>query len=181
MKTVKISLRPLQVNDLPLMHRWLNTPHVSQWWNLDGNHHPTPEEVNRKYSPRIAGKEPVNCYIIHYGGKPIGMIQCYDLDDYPAEKETFGVAGKCTGIDIFIGEEEYVHQGLGSSIIRTFLTEVVFANPETQYAMIDPYIENEIAIKAYQKAGFRYLKTVWYETDQAREAIYTIRRNEIEE
>jgi hypothetical protein len=107
------------------------------------------------------------------------MIQSYDLEKEREEKSLFEVAGKCTGIDLFIGEADYVHKGLGSGIIRVFLKDIVFSNPLVECAVIDPQVENKAAIKAYEKAGFHYLRTVWYEADQVNEAILTISRDEI--
>lgn len=179
MKAPDISFPPLREDDLPLVQRWLNTPHVSEWWSLDGSHHPSLEEVSAKYSPRLTEKEPVDCYIIGFSNKPIGMIQACNLDDYPAEKKTFGVAGRCISIDLFIGEEDYVHRGLGADIIRCFLKDVVFADPAVDHAVIDPQVENIIAIRAYEKAGFKHMRTVWYEPDKVREAIMTISRDAI--
>jgi RimJ/RimL family protein N-acetyltransferase len=174
----KISFKPLQEKDLPLMHRWLNTQHVSEWWSLDGNHHPSMEEVVSHFSPRVKGKEPVDVFIIVYDGKPIGMIQSCRLDDYPEEKALFGLDDRCAGIDIFIGEEDYVHKGLGSGIIREFLKQVVFSKYNADSCIIDPQVENKIAIRAYEKVGFKYLRTVWYEKDKMDENIYIIRRDE---
>ena len=28
----RIRFRPLRMDDLELMHRWLNAPHVAKWW-----------------------------------------------------------------------------------------------------------------------------------------------------
>jgi RimJ/RimL family protein N-acetyltransferase len=179
MKTGKITFRPLRENDLSLLHRWLNTPHVSEWWSVDGNHNPTLEEVAAHYTPRITAVENVDCYIIHYEGKPIGMIQSYDLDKEPEEKILFGLGGKCTGLDMLIGEEDYAHRGLGAVIIRSFLRDIVFERVETECAVIDPSSDNKIARRAYEKAGFKYLRTVWYEPDHVYEAIMTISRSEI--
>ncbi|MGD0779492.1 MAG: GNAT family N-acetyltransferase [Dehalococcoidales bacterium] len=181
MKAGKTTFKRLQRKDLPLMHRWLNTPHVSEWWNLDGNNHPSLEEVSRHFSPRIEGKDPVDVYMIIYNDKPIGMVQSCKLDDFPMEKANFGLDRSCVGIDIFIGEESYVHHGLGSGIIREFLKNIVFEKYNVDCCIVDPYVENEIAIKAYKKAGFKYLKTVWYEKDGRREHLLSINRDELKE
>ena len=173
----RINFKPLLEKDLPMLHRWFNSPHVSEWWSIDGNSNPSLEEVTAKYSPRIAEKEHVDCYIILCGKKPIGMIQACDLDAYPEEKKTFGIEGKCTGLDLCIGEEDYVHRGLGSRIIHNFLQNVVFRDSSVECAVIDPQVENKIAIRAYEKAGFKYLRTVWYEPDHKHEAIMTLPRS----
>lgn len=174
----KIVFRLLQKKDLTQMHRWLNTQHVSQWWSLDGNHHPSIEEVVRHYTPRINGEDPVDVFIVEYNGQPIGMIQSYQLDSYPEEKANFGIDRCCAGLDIFIGEEDYVHCGLGSIIIKEFLEKVIFKKCDVDYCIIDPQVENKTAIRAYEKAGFKFLKTIWNEKDQQQENILVINREE---
>jgi aminoglycoside 6'-N-acetyltransferase len=161
------------------MYHWFNTPHVSEWWSFDGNHHPSLQEVKSKYSPRVLGKENVECYIFSCDGKPIGMIQSSCLDKEPAEKAVFGVGDNCTGIDLLIGDAEYLHKGLGSKIVRQFLKEKVFSDKKTASCVADPYVKNKISIRCCQKAGFHYLRTIWYEPEKKREDIYIIYRDEI--
>lgn len=178
MKAGKIIFRRIKESDLPLLHKWFNTPHVSKWWEIDGNHHPSLNEVKKHYSPRVTGDERVDVYLIIHDGTPIGMVQSYNLDDEPAEKANFGLDRSCAGIDMLIGEPDYVHRGLGSGIIREFLKEIIFKEYDVDCCIVDPYVKNEIAIKAYKKAGFRYLKTVWYEKERKREHILSIDREE---
>ena len=138
-----ISFRALDRGDLPLMHRWLNTPHVAEWWSDDGR---SLDEIVANYSPRIDGKEDVRCFVIVFDGTTIGYIQ-----EYPAGENS-------AGIDLFIGEVEFLHRGLGVSIIRQFLIDIVFANPAVESCIIDPSVSNRVAIRAYEKAGFRFFK-----------------------
>jgi RimJ/RimL family protein N-acetyltransferase len=175
----KIEFKILQEKDLFLMHRWLNTPHVSEWWNLEGNHHPSMGEVINHYSPRIKGEEAVDVFIIIYDSKPIGMIQSCCLDNEPEEKAKIGLDHSCAGIDLFIGEEKYVHRGLGSDIIRGFLKDVVFKKYDVDYCIIDPQVENKIAIKAYEKVGFKYFKTYYNPKDTVDAYVMVISRDEL--
>jgi aminoglycoside 6'-N-acetyltransferase len=69
------------------------------------------------------------------------------------------------GLDLFIGEEAFLHRGLGAQILRTFLRDVIFADDRVGRAIIGPDERNAIAIRAYEKAGFRYLKTVVIEDE----------------
>jgi RimJ/RimL family protein N-acetyltransferase len=62
------------------------------------------------------------------------------------------------GIDLFIGEDAYLHRGLGSRILRAFVNNVIVPSGVTTVS-IDPSAENRIAIRAYEKAGFRHLLT----------------------
>jgi aminoglycoside 6'-N-acetyltransferase len=178
-KTGKITSRRIKESDLPLLHRWFNMPHVNEWWEIDGNHHPSLNLVKKHYSPRILGDERVDVYLIIHDGKPIGMVQSCKMGDEPDEKANFGLDRSCAGIDMLIGEPVYVHRGLGSGIIREFLKEIIFKEYDVDWCIVDPYVKNEIAIKAYKKAGFKYLRTVWYEKEHKREHILYIEREEI--
>ncbi|MBN1161207.1 MAG: acetyltransferase [Dehalococcoidales bacterium] len=178
-KAGKTTFSRVKESDLPLLHRWFNTPHVSKWWEIDGKRHPSLDLVKKHYSPRISGDERVDVYLIIHDGTPIGMVQLCKMDDEPAEKANFGLDRNCAGIDLLIGEADYVHRGLSSGIIREFLKQIVFKEYDVDRCIADPYVKNEIAIKAYKKAGFKYLRTVWYEKEGKREHILCIDRNEI--
>lgn len=157
MNIERITFRELRENDLPLMFKWLNRPHVLTWYKESLSQ----EDVDRKYLPRINGQDPVSCYLIIYNGMPIGHVQSCKMDNYPVDKESLQLPQGCAGIDIFIGEEDYIHRGLGSTIIKNFLKEVVFVKYDVKYCVLDPEPQNEVAIKAYKKAGFKYVKTIW--------------------
>jgi RimJ/RimL family protein N-acetyltransferase len=140
-----IGFRKLERRDLPLMHRWLNTPHVAQWWPDEAL---ALDQIVARYTPRIDGLEDVRCFVIAHGDTPIGYIQVSPVDE------------RSVGIDLLIGEVEFYHRGLGASIIRKFLGRVVFADPAIENCVIDPTVSNRGAIRAYEKAGFRYFETV---------------------
>ena len=153
----KITFRPLAVADIPLTHNWLLAPHVYEWY---GKKPPTLEEVEKKYLPRVNGKEPTSCFLILYNGTPIGQIQMYKINDYPNYKKIIQINENAAGVDLFIGEKEYQHKGLGSIIMQQFLKNFVFARLAVDSCIIGPNPKNISAIKSYQKAGFKHLKTI---------------------
>lgn len=152
-----IHFRTLDRGDLPLMHRWLNTPHVVEWWPDDAL---TLDQIIAKYSPRIDGKEDVRCFVIVHGDAPIGYIQRYPIDGNSEYARHVAAPERAAGIDLFIGAVEFHHRGLGAPIIRQFLNDIVFSDPAVESCIIDPAVSNRGAIRAYEKAGFRFLKTV---------------------
>lgn len=149
-----ISFRPMVESDFPDIHRWRNQPHVLEWWH-DAL---TPEQVAAKYLPRIRGEEPIRCYIILIDGNPAGMIQTYRVGDDPDYAVHLPVSPDTAGVDLYIGEERYLHRGLGSRTLHAFLEDIVFPSGVTTVS-IDPSVENRIAIRSYEKAGFRHLIT----------------------
>ncbi len=156
-----IGFRTLKHADLPLMYRWRSMPHVSRWYyDKRPSVPPTCREVTAEYTPCIEGKEPTNCFLIMYVDKFIGYIQTYRIVDYPDYSRYVDEAEDAAGVDLFIGEAEYIHRGLGSGILRKFLRDIVFFNADIVSCIIGPEPGNRAAIRAYEKAGFRYLKTI---------------------
>ncbi len=144
------------MDDLELMHRWLNAPHVVKWWGAGL----TLEAVVAKYGPRIARREPTRCFLMLYADEPIGYIQTYRISSYPEYSSALALDEAAAGIDLFIGSAEHINRGLGAPLIVKFLRTIVFADPEVDSCIIGPAAGNRAAIRSYEKAGFRYLKTV---------------------
>lgn len=169
-----IGFRRLAAADLPRLHRWLNAPHVARWYRGEG----TPEEIRARYAEKAAGTSPTAAYVILVGGEPVGYIQTYLVCGWPEYARQVEVDTAAAGLDLFIGEGAYVHRGLGPLIIRQFLREVVFADPEIESCVIGPEVGNRAAIGAYEKAGFRYLKTVHVSGEPEPEYLMRITREE---
>jgi RimJ/RimL family protein N-acetyltransferase len=151
-----IAFRSLTMNDLPLMHRWLNTGFVKQWYNEPWSY----EEVVAHYGPRVLEQDATYPFIILYGETPIGYVQTYRIADTPEYAAAVQVDEDAAGIDLFIGDESYIHRGLGSHILTRFMQHHVWRLTGATVCIIGPEPKNAVAIRAYEKAGFRYLKTV---------------------
>ncbi len=155
---VQLGFRPLTESDLALMHRWLNEPGaVFQWYGV--NRSTTLDEIRAEYLPMLTGLEPTQPFLITFAGEPIGYIQRYDHRDWPDYWGHLAMSS-AAGIDLFIGEAAFRHRGLGSALIRRFLIEHVFVDPAIDRCVIDPDPANAAAIRAYEKTGFRWFRTV---------------------
>jgi aminoglycoside 6'-N-acetyltransferase len=143
-----------------MVHRWLSNDHVAEWYPIANVRRPPPDLVRRHYLPRLRGEEPGWLFAITLNNRPVGLIQTYFVRDFPNYAAAVQVEDGAAGVDLFIGEEDAVHRGLGSLILRRFLREIVFGEMGAAVCVIGPRPENRIAIRAYDKAGFRYLKTV---------------------
>lgn len=148
--------------DLPLMHRWLNTAHVQQWWDSGAV---TMDEVVAKYGPRIRGEQPTDPYLILYEAQSIGYIQTYRIADYHVHAQNIELNEDAAGLDLFIGEVAFVGKGLGSHVVARFVREVIFSRGPFVSVMLDPEPANQVAIRTYEKAGFRHVKTIWDRVD----------------
>ena len=133
---------PMSSTDLPLIRRWLETPHVSEWWH-------DPAEQFELVSGDLDHPDMAQ-YIVTSDGRPFAYLQCYNLSDW---NTGFGPQPDGTrGLDQFIGEADMLDRGHGSAFIRVF-TERLLANG-TPRVVIDPDPGNARAIRAYEKAGF---------------------------
>jgi RimJ/RimL family protein N-acetyltransferase len=148
--------RPMVADDLPLLHEWIQRPHVRRWWREQR----ALEQVVEHYLPAIEGGDPTDHYLVLLDDRPVGMLQTYLVADYPEYAELVGVDDSATaGVDILIGEEELTGQGLGTEVLRRFVDDVVFARPETTRCIADPDVENRASIRAFEKAGFHVERT----------------------
>jgi RimJ/RimL family protein N-acetyltransferase len=107
----------------------------------------------------MSGADPTDHYIILLDGRPIGDIQSYRIDDHPEYAAQIAIGRPAVGIDLFIGEPELIGRGHGPELIRAFLRDVAFPKYGLDLCVIGPTRSNAAAIHAYQKAGFRFLKT----------------------
>jgi RimJ/RimL family protein N-acetyltransferase len=162
--------------DFEILHKWLNTDFVKKWYSQQDW---TYDEIVKKYTPYVLKQKPIESFIILYDGKKIGYIQTYFLKDYPEYNMFIQAGDDSAGIDLLIGEKEYIHKGLGQKIIRKFVKDIVFSNKYVNKCIIGPEPKNIAAIKAYEKAGFRFVKTIKIPDEKEPEYIMEILRNEI--
>jgi len=131
---------------------------VSRWW-ADPPRDTYPDDELDKYRSRIRGDaDPTLLFLVRHCGRPIGFIQCYRIDDYDEYGQALALDFPAAGIDVFIGEPADIGTGRGPELIRAFLREVVFARYDVDDCVIGPSVKNTSAIRAYEKAGFRFFK-----------------------
>jgi RimJ/RimL family protein N-acetyltransferase len=107
----------------------------------------------------IRGLDPTDYHVIMLDGRPIGEIQSYRIDDDPEYAAQVAVGRPALGIDLFIGEPDCIGRGHGPALIRAFLRDIAFPRYGVELCVIGPTASNAAAIRAYEKAGFRFVKT----------------------
>jgi RimJ/RimL family protein N-acetyltransferase len=73
---IPVTLRPMIEQDLPMLHDWLNRPHIVEWWGGE-EERPTLEDVLEHYLPGVLAEASVMPYIAMLGEEPIGYAQSY--------------------------------------------------------------------------------------------------------
>ena len=154
---MKLEFRRLEEGDLHLLHEWLQREHVRRWWDK----HETYEDVVEHYLPAIRGDDPTDLYVIEVDGEAAGFIETYLVSDYPEYEALVGTGGGVAGVDLFLADEARTGRGLGTAVLAQFLDDVIFAAPATTACIADPDAENSASIRAFQKAGFTEVRTVF--------------------
>jgi aminoglycoside 6'-N-acetyltransferase len=165
-------------NDLPLVSDWQNAPEVQQWY---GKGNASKEQVEAHYQEEL-DEVPRRTwhYIIQIDGMDAGLIQTYLLSSYPDVDEYVQEGDGTAMVDIFL-TPEFMHKGHGSHIMRKFLWDYVFSGKLffANKCTIGPEPKNLSAIRMYEKAGFRWVKTIWLPFENEPEYIMVMNKNDL--
>lgn len=156
-----IHFKPLTENDLPLLHAWLQKPHVKLLYARGKNY--TLDMIREKYLPRILNSESIPNFIVYANNIPIGYIQLYCLtyslpdgvQDYTHSLFENRNPRDMAGIDLFIADEAYLHKGFGAIILKDFIQQYVKGN--FSLLIVDPLKSNKQAIQFFETFGFKKL------------------------
>src|ERR1700755_2194826 len=108
---------PMTSADLLLIRRWLETPHVSEWWH-------DPAEQCELVSGDLDHPDMAQ-FIVTADGREFAYLQCYNLGTWDTG---FGQQPDGTrGLDQFIGEADMVGRGHGSAFVRLFSGQLLAA------------------------------------------------------
>ena len=173
----RITFQQLAAADFPLLHRWLNNAEVALFYGAgdDNRKNPTLEELVAEYAPSLEPGSPTHSFTILLDGRQVGYIQCYRVGDYAEYAKAIDLDDDAWAIDLYVGEDDARGRGLGARVIELFVEEQVFSRPGVMTCLLCPEPENERGIRAYEKAGFRYVKTVWVAEENAH--AYVMRRD----
>jgi RimJ/RimL family protein N-acetyltransferase len=155
---------PMQEADLPLLRRWLELPHVAEWWG-------DAETELAHIRDMIEGRDTTRPFIFSVDGAPVGYIQYWFIGhhqnatwiaDHPWLAE---LPADAVGVDLSIGDPDKLGRGIGSGALRAFAQRLISEGHRT--IIIDPDPANTRAVRAYEKAGFRPLPRLLGRTGDA--------------
>lgn len=146
----EVRLRRAVRADWDLIRGWLGRPDIEAWW---GPRAATEAEVN------IAlGSAHAICRIIEADGVPVGYAHAVDATMWGEELPEDLEPGTWD-LDLFIASEEHRGRGVGQAALAQ-LKDEVFETTLAAAVCVFPSIRNERAVRAYERAGFRW-KRIW--------------------
>lgn len=160
MTSNNIIFKKISENDLKLLQQWFQIPHILKWYARDEIY--SFEMIQEKYLPRI-GDPTIQSYIIYDHDQSVGYIQIYHVNSHLPE----GVINyhhplfndfkpnTLAGIDLFIADENYLHTGFSSKVLKEFIK--VYINGKFSAVLVDPVKQNITAISFFEKNGFKHI------------------------
>ena len=151
---VHVQVRPFLPEDVTIYFEWAERPHVKDVWFWPGFQ---PKEAILE---KIGIKNGIDLpFTILVGDVPIGHIVCWDMHARNLKKPHVqdrytGSPPGCYGIDMFIGESDYLGRGYGTEALKQ-LADLLFLQHGAARLFINPDPENIAACRCYAKAGFK--------------------------
>ncbi|MEJ7790264.1 MAG: GNAT family protein [Thermoleophilaceae bacterium] len=138
----RVLLQPLLAEHVPELQRIVATPGVLRWWG--------PQEPGWPLDEQDA-----ESWTVRHDGRIVGLIQASEENE-----PRFRYAG----IDIFLDSSAHGH-GLGTDAVYTLARHLIRDRGHHRL-VIDPAADNAVAIRCYEKVGFRRVGTLRsYERD----------------
>ncbi len=152
----KISLRPLETEDIELLYQWENNMEI---WNVSNTKTPFSKYILAEYlkesAKDIYETKQLRLVIQNENTEAIGAVDLFDFDPYHMR----------AGIGILIHSAENRNHGYGFDALNAIFDYAVEALGLKQlYANIS--IKNEVSIHLFEKAGFIQsgIKKNWLKT-----------------
>lgn len=139
----RIYFRPLELEDLEVLQRWINDPENHQFFTIFG---PVNRGQEREWLEGIPKREGTFAFgiALKAGDRPIGTIElrCGDRPHRSGE------------IGIMIGERGFKGQGYGTEAMRLILA-YGFRTLNLHRIGLRVFANNPRGIRCYEKAGFK--------------------------
>ena len=145
-----VSLRPASDADWQTIRAWLARPDIQRWWG--------PSAAAEAEVITALGSDQAIARMVQVDGQDVGYGHAVDAmlwgDDLPGDLEP-----GTWDLDIFIASPDHRGKGVGAQAL-TLLRDEVFSTTLAIAVSVFPSIENEPAVRAYEKVGFRW-KQIW--------------------
>jgi len=138
----KTRLRPMRVDDMPLVMRWFNDPDVRHWLHQSDRPDADLEAVREHFWRPVAEGRAV-AWVIEAEGRPVGTLRLLEIDPHHDRAE----------LAVSIGESEHWGRGFGTDAIIQALNHAFRTLGLRRVGLITD-ADNARGIRCYEKAGF---------------------------
>ncbi|BBL77213.1 GNAT family N-acetyltransferase [Methylomagnum ishizawai] len=148
-----LSLRTLDPErDLDTFHRWMNTPRVAHFWELEGG-----LEDHRRYLDKVLADAHMHPVLGCFDGEPFGYFELYwAKEDRIAPY--YGVDDYDRGLHMLVGEERFRGPHRVAAWLPSLAHYLFLDDPRTHNVVAEPRADNAKMIGYLQQAGFHKAK-----------------------
>lgn len=152
----RVRLRRMHNDDgeFAVMARWLNEPHVREWWDPD-QADATVETVRTTYGPYTDPASDGVTAFIEDQGRPVGFVQFYpwSLESDYCTKVGITVEPTAWAFDVFIGEADALGTGVGTRALDLVCRHLTGERGASAVVIVTE-TTNRRAHHVYEKLGF---------------------------
>lgn len=163
-------LRPAAAaTDAGMLCDWLNAPHVWRFWRLhvDRDRSGTyRQDTVESYLRQVQASDGETGLIGASDTGPMSYWEVYDVTASPLA-DLPDLDGADRGMHVLVGESDHVGQGVGPPLIRAVADWQFDQHSSCGRVVVEPDIENPRGVKAFERAGFRRVRTVALEHKHA--------------
>ena len=145
-----VQLRVATPNDRLFIRRWLIDPEVHRWWGSASS-----AEAAITLALQSSHALP---RVIELSGSPIGYAHAVEIGTWSERRPEQLPAGSWQ-VDFLIGAAEHRNKQVGAAVLGSISSEVFTTTLAVTCCAVVP-IRNEVAARAYEQAGFRWLR-IW--------------------
>lgn len=137
-----------EADDVELIARWMNEPHVAVRWNQAWSVSRWGEEISKQ----LNGRHSRPAFVLA-DGIPLAYVEIYwvALDRLACY---YPFAAGDLGIHIAIGEKTGIGRGLGRQILWLTAESLLREESRCDRVVAEPNVLNEVALHAFTAAGF---------------------------
>jgi len=151
-----VRIRDFSERDLPFMFKWLTDDRVLKYYEGRDVRF-TMDTLSAHFLKEIPNGFRV---IIEYNDQPVGYGQAYQLSGKLFDEYDYPDNGMVVfAMDQFIGNPDYWNRGIGTALLQ-MMTTYLRIYKKANRVLLDPHKNNYRAIRAYEKAGFRIIKSL---------------------
>lgn len=163
-----LSLDVATLDDLPEVHRWMNSPRVNEFWNEAGD-----EDKHRRYLEGMLADAHITPLIGRFNGRAFSYFEVYWAKEDVVG--TFCDAGDYDrGCHVIVGDDTCRGRDWFTAWLPSLLHYMFLDDPRTERVVQEPSSNHHRQLRNLQKSGFSHVKSVDLPTKHA--AIMTIGR-----
>jgi acetyl CoA:N6-hydroxylysine acetyl transferase len=148
-----ISFRPVNVEDVHILHEWMHQKHIYPFWKLN-----LPLEEIKVWVKNSISSRHKRVFMGYLNDEPVCYVIGYDVRQDPI-KHYYSIEPRDMGMHLLIGPRQLLNKEDGETIIRA-MTLFLFEKFGANRMIGEPDYRNRIVIPILKKLGANVIKEI---------------------